>query len=328
MLAAHVRQVEAPLLEEAGARVEAQVIERVPSDAAEEAVVRVRHVDRRDVAVVARAEDLLRLDNLRRLEAAESVEAPGVVLDLEARRAPLDAGEDGLVDGRRGAAPRDVVEVPEAEAVGVEREERRREAFARVAARVVEEAKVRTGVVEGRVEVAGVRRQRVEVEAEDDRGFRRQAGDEAGHLLVHDEVGQVLAAREARVQRVEEEAVLRAVADGEAGRQRDELPGGVQEVVVAEGPRDAGVHEVPGARARRCQADGACAGGPHGVVARVRRRPDRRRYGRHPGLHSGRSRSRRPRVGAGAWRRRRRRLLRERRGSKRADARDRRHGDE
>ncbi len=62
------------------------------------------------------------------LEAAEDVELLVVVLDLRAGRGALEAREDRLVDVRRCAAPGEIVEVAEAEAVGVEREEREAEA--------------------------------------------------------------------------------------------------------------------------------------------------------------------------------------------------------
>ncbi len=119
----------------------------------------------------------------------------------------------------------------------------------------------------------------VEIEAEHHRRLGRQVGDEARHLLVHHQVRQVLAAGVARVERVEEELVLGPVADRPRGRQRDDLTLGVQEVVVAEGPRQTGIHEVTRARARRRHAHRARSRRAEHVVARPRldRRGARRR---------------------------------------------------
>src|SRR5262249_29118190 len=148
-------------------------------------------------------------------EAAEHVELLVVELDLRAGRGALEAREDRLIDARRAAAPRQVVEVAETETIRVEREERDAEAGLLVRARLIEETEIRARVVERGVEVSGLRRELTEIETNDERGFRREVLDEAGQLLVHHEVRDVLAAREARVQVVEEEAVLRALADRE-----------------------------------------------------------------------------------------------------------------
>src|SRR5690606_30792588 len=49
---------------------------------------------------------------------------------------------------------------------------------------------------------------------------------------------------EAGVQVVEEEAVLLSIPDGRVRRERERLAGRVQDVVVAERPGEAGVHEI------------------------------------------------------------------------------------
>src|SRR5690606_14129690 len=103
-----------------------------------------------------------------------------------------------LIDVRGAAAPGQIVEVAEAEAVGIEREEGEAEAGLLVRSRLVEHAQVRAGVVERGVQVAALRGQLTEIEAGDERGLGRQALDEARELLVHDEVRDVLAAGEAR----------------------------------------------------------------------------------------------------------------------------------
>ena len=67
-----------------------------------------------------------------------------------------------------------------------------------VAAGLVEDLDVRAGVVQRLVQVARVGRERREIEAQHDGGLGRQVRDEPGHLLVHHEVREVLAAGEAQ----------------------------------------------------------------------------------------------------------------------------------
>ena len=250
-LARDVRQVELALLEVTAADVEVQHVERVGARAGEEAVVRLADADLLDLAR-ARRERLLHLDDLGRLHAGVDAEVLVVELQLRARSAALQAREDRLVDVRVRAAPRDVVEVAEAKAVRVERPEGQAQAFLAVglAVRVIEGADVRAGVVERLVQVARVRRERADVEAQNQRSLGVEAFDEARHLLVERQVREVLAAAEARVQVVEEEAVLLPVTDARVRRERERLPRLVQDVVVAERPRQAGIHEVADARRR------------------------------------------------------------------------------
>jgi len=153
------------------------------------------------------------------------------------------------------------------------------------------EADVRAGVVEGLVQVARVRGEGGEIEAQDDRGLRRQMRDERRHLLVHDEVGQVLAAVVARVQVVEEELVLRAVTDREGRREGNELADRVGEVVGAERPGETRVHEVARVRPWRREVDRACPGATRDV--------ERRRAGWRRDRHGRRGRRRR-RGGGGS----------------------------
>jgi hypothetical protein len=223
-----------------------------------------------------------------------------VVVDLAAGGEALEAREDRLVDGRRRAAPRDVVEVAEAHTVSVEGEERHSQAdlAVRLAVRVVEGPDVRARVVEGAVQVVGAARELADVDAHHDRSLGVEVLDEPRHLLVEREVRQVLAAAEPGVQVVEEEAVRAAIRDARVGGEGLCDARRVQHVVVAERPRQAGIHEV-------ADADGEHV--PKGLVlfrdgrrGRGDGRGDRADGGRGGrGLHGGR-RLRRGAQGRGA----------------------------
>ena len=89
----------------------------------EEAVVGLRHAHGVRGGALSRAalgDALLHLDDAGGLEATEDVQTVAVVLHLGAGRAALQPREDRLVDAAVRAAPGDVVQIAEAEAIGVD----------------------------------------------------------------------------------------------------------------------------------------------------------------------------------------------------------------
>ncbi len=172
----------------------------------------------------------------QRLDADEA-EPPPVV--------QAQPGSRGSVPGRAGehldSAQGQIIEVAQPEAITVEGEQRQLEAVVRVVPRVVGHADVGS-----RVSQRHSRRVQVELGQQHHRGFGGHVVEEAGQLAVEDQVGQGLAARVARVQVVVEQLVAWPVAETDQRRVRDLLARVAEQVVVAEGGGDPGVHEVVG----------------------------------------------------------------------------------
>src|SRR5262249_5353962 len=146
------------------------------------------------------------------------------------------------------AAPAHVPVVPETELRRVEGEERDDQVLVLVLAAFEVVGDLEVGAVVGELLIVRITE---ELELRDERRLGGEAGEEAGELLVNDEVGERLVALVAAVQRVEEEDASGAPAEACVGRGRVRLARFGEEVVVAEDEGDARIDEVAGLRGER-----------------------------------------------------------------------------